>query len=146
MGVLFWTQALFARLLCVLHVKWHVGLLTTCVLFTHSWNVVHTYKVQFSNDSLVWKPCMNGTEEAVSEHIALLQHSNWTPIYTPVYRFPDFCFQGFCCKDGNSLCGWITLVWLSLSYLIRLCNMKHLQLKSRKTHEQHHDVPLSATE
>uniref|UniRef100_A0A3B4WZG7 Carboxypeptidase X, M14 family member 1 n=1 Tax=Seriola lalandi dorsalis TaxID=1841481 RepID=A0A3B4WZG7_SERLL len=32
-----------------------------------SWNVVHTYKVQFSNDSLVWKPCMNGTEEAVFE-------------------------------------------------------------------------------
>uniref|UniRef100_A0A3B4TTJ6 Carboxypeptidase X, M14 family member 1 n=1 Tax=Seriola dumerili TaxID=41447 RepID=A0A3B4TTJ6_SERDU len=31
------------------------------------WNVVHTYKVQFSNDSLVWKPCMNGTEEAVFE-------------------------------------------------------------------------------
>uniref|UniRef100_A0A671UAI9 Carboxypeptidase X, M14 family member 1 n=1 Tax=Sparus aurata TaxID=8175 RepID=A0A671UAI9_SPAAU len=28
-----------------------------------SWDVVHTYKVQFSNDSLVWKPCMNGTEE-----------------------------------------------------------------------------------
>ncbi|XP_070769021.1 probable carboxypeptidase X1 [Enoplosus armatus] len=32
-----------------------------------SWNVVYTYKVQFSNDSLVWKPCMNGTEEAVFE-------------------------------------------------------------------------------
>ncbi|XP_060935198.1 probable carboxypeptidase X1 [Limanda limanda] len=32
-----------------------------------SWNVVHTYKVQFSNDSLVWKPSMNGTEEAVFE-------------------------------------------------------------------------------
>ncbi|KAM3612336.1 uncharacterized protein V6R79_007097 [Siganus canaliculatus] len=32
-----------------------------------SWDVVHTYKVQFSNDSVVWKPCMNGTEEAVFE-------------------------------------------------------------------------------
>ncbi|XP_075904167.1 putative carboxypeptidase X1 [Nelusetta ayraudi] len=32
-----------------------------------SWDVVHTYKVQFSNDSLVWKPCTNGTEEAVLE-------------------------------------------------------------------------------
>ncbi|XP_059201732.1 probable carboxypeptidase X1 isoform X1 [Centropristis striata] len=32
-----------------------------------SWNVVYTYKVQFSNDTLVWKPCMNGTEEAVFE-------------------------------------------------------------------------------
>ncbi|XP_070818715.1 probable carboxypeptidase X1 isoform X2 [Chaetodon trifascialis] len=32
-----------------------------------SWDVVHTYKVQFSNDSLAWKPCMNGTEEAVFE-------------------------------------------------------------------------------
>ncbi|XP_038555034.1 probable carboxypeptidase X1 isoform X1 [Micropterus salmoides] len=32
-----------------------------------SWNMVYTYKVQFSNDSLVWKPCMNGTEEAVFE-------------------------------------------------------------------------------
>ncbi|XP_074505132.1 putative carboxypeptidase X1 isoform X2 [Sebastes fasciatus] len=30
-----------------------------------SWNTVHTYKVQFSNDSLVWKPSMNGTQEAV---------------------------------------------------------------------------------
>ncbi|KAM7389361.1 hypothetical protein PAMP_023345 [Pampus punctatissimus] len=32
-----------------------------------SWDVVHSYKVQFSNDSVVWKPCMNGTEEAVFE-------------------------------------------------------------------------------
>nr|XP_057910595.1 probable carboxypeptidase X1 [Doryrhamphus excisus] len=32
-----------------------------------SWDVVHSYKVQFSNDSLVWTPCMNGTEEAVFE-------------------------------------------------------------------------------
>ncbi|XP_070692783.1 probable carboxypeptidase X1 [Pempheris klunzingeri] len=32
-----------------------------------SWDVVHTYKVQFSNDTLVWRPCMNGTEEAVFE-------------------------------------------------------------------------------
>ncbi|XP_013885586.1 inactive carboxypeptidase-like protein X2 [Austrofundulus limnaeus] len=32
-----------------------------------SWDVVHTYKVQFSNDTLLWKPCMNGSEEAVFE-------------------------------------------------------------------------------
>uniref|UniRef100_UPI003AAFD981 probable carboxypeptidase X1 n=1 Tax=Centroberyx gerrardi TaxID=166262 RepID=UPI003AAFD981 len=32
-----------------------------------SWDIVYTYKVQFSNDTLVWKPCMNGTEEAVFE-------------------------------------------------------------------------------
>ncbi|XP_017285255.1 probable carboxypeptidase X1 isoform X2 [Kryptolebias marmoratus] len=32
-----------------------------------SWDVVHTYKVQFSNDTLLWKPCMNGTEEAILE-------------------------------------------------------------------------------
>ncbi|XP_039976484.1 probable carboxypeptidase X1 [Xiphias gladius] len=32
-----------------------------------SWDMVHTYKVQFSNDSYVWKPCMNGTQEAVFE-------------------------------------------------------------------------------
>uniref|UniRef100_A0A672GCM3 Carboxypeptidase X (M14 family), member 1b n=1 Tax=Salarias fasciatus TaxID=181472 RepID=A0A672GCM3_SALFA len=31
------------------------------------WDVVYSYKVQFSNDTLVWKPCMNGTEEAVFE-------------------------------------------------------------------------------
>lgn len=37
-----------------------------CVVCSHSWDVVHTYKVQFSNDSLVWKSYMNGTEEAVS--------------------------------------------------------------------------------
>ncbi|KAM7418161.1 hypothetical protein PAMA_017689 [Pampus argenteus] len=32
-----------------------------------SWDVVHSYKVQFSNDSVVWKPCMNGTEEALTQ-------------------------------------------------------------------------------
>ncbi|KAK0145803.1 putative carboxypeptidase X1 [Merluccius polli] len=32
-----------------------------------SWDVVHTYKVQFSNDSLVWRPCMDGPQEAVFE-------------------------------------------------------------------------------
>ncbi|XP_036372729.1 probable carboxypeptidase X1 [Megalops cyprinoides] len=32
-----------------------------------SWDWVHTYKVQLSNDSLFWKPCMNGTEEAIFE-------------------------------------------------------------------------------
>ncbi|KAI1887417.1 hypothetical protein AGOR_G00190080 [Albula goreensis] len=32
-----------------------------------SWDWVHTYKVQLSNDSVVWKPCMNGTEEAIFE-------------------------------------------------------------------------------
>lgn len=30
-----------------------------------SWDWVTTYKVQLSNDSMIWKPCMNGTEEAV---------------------------------------------------------------------------------
>ncbi|XP_047441500.1 probable carboxypeptidase X1 isoform X2 [Mugil cephalus] len=32
-----------------------------------SWDLVYSYKVQFSNDTLVWKPCMNGSEEAVFE-------------------------------------------------------------------------------
>ncbi|XP_017561753.2 probable carboxypeptidase X1 [Pygocentrus nattereri] len=32
-----------------------------------SWNLVETFKVQFSNDSISWKPCMNGTQEAVFE-------------------------------------------------------------------------------
>ncbi|KAJ8015561.1 hypothetical protein DPEC_G00027400 [Dallia pectoralis] len=32
-----------------------------------SWNFVETYKVQFSNDTLVWEPAMNGTEEAIFE-------------------------------------------------------------------------------
>ncbi|XP_062331810.1 probable carboxypeptidase X1 isoform X2 [Osmerus eperlanus] len=32
-----------------------------------SWDLVHSYKVQFSNDTLTWKPCMNGTQEAVFE-------------------------------------------------------------------------------
>uniref|UniRef100_A0A8D3ECQ2 F5/8 type C domain-containing protein n=1 Tax=Scophthalmus maximus TaxID=52904 RepID=A0A8D3ECQ2_SCOMX len=32
-----------------------------------SWNVVHSYKVQFSNDSLVWTTSMNGSREAVFE-------------------------------------------------------------------------------
>ncbi|XP_077434179.1 putative carboxypeptidase X1 isoform X3 [Vanacampus margaritifer] len=30
-----------------------------------SWDVVYSYKVQFSNDSQLWTPCMNGTREAV---------------------------------------------------------------------------------
>ncbi|KAJ4918847.1 hypothetical protein JOQ06_019554 [Pogonophryne albipinna] len=29
-----------------------------------SWNLVYSYKVQFSNDTLVWRPAVNGTEEA----------------------------------------------------------------------------------
>ncbi|KAG7510949.1 putative carboxypeptidase X1 [Solea senegalensis] len=32
-----------------------------------SWDWVHTYKVQLSNDSVNWKSCMNGTEEAIFE-------------------------------------------------------------------------------
>uniref|UniRef100_A0A3Q2TAK3 Carboxypeptidase X, M14 family member 1 n=1 Tax=Fundulus heteroclitus TaxID=8078 RepID=A0A3Q2TAK3_FUNHE len=32
-----------------------------------SWDMVHTYKVQFSNDTLLWKPCMNGSKEAIFE-------------------------------------------------------------------------------
>ncbi|KAK1894458.1 putative carboxypeptidase X1 [Dissostichus eleginoides] len=32
-----------------------------------SWDWVHTYKVQLSNDSVTWKTCMNGTEEAIFE-------------------------------------------------------------------------------
>ncbi|XP_047209359.1 probable carboxypeptidase X1 isoform X2 [Girardinichthys multiradiatus] len=32
-----------------------------------SWDMVHTYKVQFSNDTLRWKPCMNGSKEAIFE-------------------------------------------------------------------------------
>ncbi|KAM9777274.1 putative carboxypeptidase X1 [Neosynchiropus ocellatus] len=30
-----------------------------------SWDWVHTYKVQLSNDSVDWKTCMNGTTEAI---------------------------------------------------------------------------------
>ncbi|XP_017340385.1 probable carboxypeptidase X1 [Ictalurus punctatus] len=32
-----------------------------------SWNWVETFKMQFSNDSISWKPCMNRTQEAVFE-------------------------------------------------------------------------------
>lgn len=32
-----------------------------------SWDFVETYKVQLSNDSIIWKPCVNGTDEAVFE-------------------------------------------------------------------------------
>ncbi|XP_066497993.1 probable carboxypeptidase X1 [Hoplias malabaricus] len=32
-----------------------------------SWHWVESFKVQFSNDSISWKPCMNGTEETVFE-------------------------------------------------------------------------------
>ncbi|KAG1962390.1 probable carboxypeptidase X1 isoform X1 [Pimephales promelas] len=32
-----------------------------------SWDYVETYKVQVSNDTIKWKPCMNGSEEAVFE-------------------------------------------------------------------------------
>ncbi|KAM6961102.1 putative carboxypeptidase X1 [Aplochiton taeniatus] len=30
-----------------------------------SWDWVHTYKVQLSNDSITWETCMNNTEEAI---------------------------------------------------------------------------------
>ncbi|KAF3838896.1 hypothetical protein F7725_010664 [Dissostichus mawsoni] len=30
---------------------------------TDPWNLVYSYKVQFSNDTLVWRPAMNGTRE-----------------------------------------------------------------------------------
>ncbi|XP_069043057.1 probable carboxypeptidase X1 isoform X2 [Lepisosteus oculatus] len=32
-----------------------------------SWDWVHTYKVQFSNDTYTWTPSMNGTQEAIFE-------------------------------------------------------------------------------
>lgn len=32
-----------------------------------SWDYVETFKVQVSNDTIKWKPCMNGTEEVVFE-------------------------------------------------------------------------------
>ncbi|XP_022532131.2 probable carboxypeptidase X1 [Astyanax mexicanus] len=32
-----------------------------------SWNWVETFKIQFSNDSITWKTCKNGTQEAVFE-------------------------------------------------------------------------------
>lgn len=32
-----------------------------------SWDWVQTYKVQLSNDSISWKTCMNGTQEAIFE-------------------------------------------------------------------------------
>lgn len=38
-----------------------------CLCPLLSWDVVHSYKVQFSNDTLVWKPSMNGSQEAVSQ-------------------------------------------------------------------------------
>lgn len=60
MGFIFWTLLQGSSVFYI----WY-ELNVSC---SHSWDVVHTYKVQFSNDSLVWKPCMNGTEEAVSEH------------------------------------------------------------------------------
>lgn len=49
-----------------------------CVACSGSWDVVHSYKVQFSNDSLVWKPCMNGTDEAVSDALRPLVSCSWT--------------------------------------------------------------------
>lgn len=91
-GLLFWNWTPFGGpFVYLMHYR------TACVSFTHSWDVVHTYKVQFSNDSLVWKPCMNGTQEAVSDqflfflykllfclhgsrlHIQGLSSSHWHP-------------------------------------------------------------------
>ncbi|XP_076147704.1 putative carboxypeptidase X1 [Alosa pseudoharengus] len=47
-----------------------------------SWDFVETYKVQLSNDSITWKPCMNGTDEAVFE--------GNVDTYTPVLAvFPE---------------------------------------------------------
>lgn len=38
----------------------------------YSWDWVHTYKVQLSNDSVNWKTCMNGTNEAVRTTFCIL--------------------------------------------------------------------------
>nr|XP_019953405.1 PREDICTED: probable carboxypeptidase X1 isoform X1 [Paralichthys olivaceus] len=47
----------------------HLTLFTGVVLQGRSsiwsWDWVHTYKVQLSNDSVSWRTCMNGTEEAI---------------------------------------------------------------------------------
>ena len=100
---------------------------TTCVSLTNSWNVVHTYKVQFSNDSLVWKPSMNGTKEAVSE---------FSPTFCSLVHFPSVTFQscsdiwtsdvahGLCYNCGKSQ--WLNYTVIIFHFHIFL--LKRLQL------------------
>ncbi len=44
----------------------HLAKIVFVFMCVCSLNWVRTYKVQFSNDSSVWQPCMNGSQEAVS--------------------------------------------------------------------------------
>ncbi|XP_042274282.1 probable carboxypeptidase X1 isoform X1 [Thunnus maccoyii] len=92
-----------------------------------SWNMVHSYKVQFSNDSVVWKPCMNGTEEAVFEgnqntEIAVLALFNTSTVARYIRINPqtwyqngtqgDICLRaevlGCTVPDPNNIYAWQT--------------------------------------
>lgn len=59
--------------------------------------MVQTYKVQFSNDTLLWKPCMNGSKEAVSEHL-LFFFSSFFPPSTCAFSVANTQHTSFCCR------------------------------------------------
>ncbi|KAK9534257.1 hypothetical protein VZT92_009313 [Zoarces viviparus] len=50
-----------------IHLTLFTGVITQGRNSIWSWDWVHTYKVQLSNDSVSWESCMNGTEEAIFE-------------------------------------------------------------------------------
>lgn len=53
-------------------------LIVVLLLVCCSWDWVHTYKVQLSNDSVNWQTCMNGTAEAVRAIFCIVRFKECT--------------------------------------------------------------------
>ncbi|XP_062249523.1 probable carboxypeptidase X1 [Platichthys flesus] len=125
-----------------------------------SWNVVHTYKVQFSNDSLVWKPSMNGTEEAVFEgnqdlETPVLALFNTSTVARYIRINPqtwyengtqgDICLRaevlGCTLPDPNNMYAWQTEPSESRDKLdFRHHNYKEMRKLMRSVHESCPDI------
>ncbi|KAL0974182.1 hypothetical protein UPYG_G00216720 [Umbra pygmaea] len=88
-----------------------------------SWNFVATYKVQFSNDTLIWKPAMNGSKEAIFEGnedtetpvLALFNESSTVARYIRInpqswYENGTVCLRaevlGCTLPDPNNIYAW----------------------------------------
>ncbi|XP_035506113.1 probable carboxypeptidase X1 isoform X4 [Scophthalmus maximus] len=125
-----------------------------------SWNVVHSYKVQFSNDSLVWTTSMNGSREAVFEGnqdtetpVLALFHSSTVARYIRInpqtwYQNGtqgDVCLRaevlGCALPDPNNIYAWQTEPTDSRDQLdFRHHNYKEMRKLMRSVHEACPDI------
>uniref|UniRef100_A0A8D3BL19 F5/8 type C domain-containing protein n=1 Tax=Scophthalmus maximus TaxID=52904 RepID=A0A8D3BL19_SCOMX len=124
------------------------------------WNVVHSYKVQFSNDSLVWTTSMNGSREAVFEGnqdtetpVLALFHSSTVARYIRInpqtwYQNGtqgDVCLRaevlGCALPDPNNIYAWQTEPTDSRDQLdFRHHNYKEMRKLMRSVHEACPDI------